>query len=78
MEAVRLEIKDVGEGAEGVDFIVLECVEVEADPLKMHDKNVGRRCNHCALLQVDLPVAAVALVVVDDFALDQLLERLFD
>ena len=78
MEAVRLEIEDVGEGAEGVDFIVLECVEVEADPLKMHNKDVGRRCNHCALLQVDLPVAAVALVVANDLALDQLLERLFD
>ena len=50
VEAVWLEIKYVGEGAEGVDFVVLERVEVEADPLKMHDKNVRCCCNHCALL----------------------------
>ena len=44
----------------------------------MHDKNVRSGSNHGTLLQVDFSIAAIALVIVDDFAFDLLLKGLFD
>ena len=78
VEAVWLQVKHIGERAECVDFIILERVEVKANPLQMHDENVRRRRNHGTLLKVYLAAATVAIVVINDLALDELFKRLFD
>jgi hypothetical protein len=78
VEAIWLQVKHVREGAESVDFIILERIEVEANPLQVHNENIGRRRNHSTLLEVYLAAATVAVVVIDDFAFDKLFKRLFD
>ena len=78
VEAIWLQVKYVREGAERVDFIVLERVEVEANPLQVHNEDIGRRCNHSTLLEVYLAAAAVAVVVIDDLTFDELFKGLLD
>ena len=78
VEAIWLQVKYVREGAERVDFIVLERVEVEANPLQVNNENIWRRRNHSTLLEVYLAAATVAVVVIDDFTFDELFKGLFD
>ena len=78
VEGIGLEIEHIGEGAVRVDLIVLEGIEVEADSLQVYDKDIWSRCDHVSLLEVNLPVAAITLIVVNDLALNLLLERLFN
>ena len=78
VEAIWLQVKHVREGAERVDFIVLERVEVEANPLQVNNENIWRRRNHSTLLEVYLAAATVAVVVIDDFTFDELFKGLFD
>ena len=56
----------------------MESVEVETDSLQMHNKNVRSGCNHGALLQVNFPIAAVTLIIINDFTFDLLLKGLFN
>ena len=78
MEAVRLQVKHIWERAERVYFIILKRIEVEADPLQMHNENVGRRGNHCTLLEVYFALATIAIVVIDYLSFDELFKRLFN
>ena len=76
MERVRLEVENIGEFTEAVDLVVLECVEVEANSLQMHNENVGSLRDHLTPLEVDLTIATITLVVADDLSLDKLCKRL--
>ena len=44
----------------------------------MNDKDVRGGGNHATLLEIDLSVAAITLIVIDDLALNLLLQRLLD
>ena len=44
----------------------------------MYDKDVWSRCDHASLLKVNFPVAAITVIIVDNLALNLLLERLFN
>ena len=59
-----------------VDLVVGELVEVEDDPLQMHNQHVRSLGDQGPLAHIHLPLAAAALVVVDDLALDQLLKAI--
>ena len=74
MESVRVQVKDVREGAERVNFVVLEGVKVEANSLQVNDQNIGRLGNHSSLLKVNFPRAAITVVVIDNLTFDQLLK----
>ena len=78
VEAIWLQVKYVREGAERIDFIVLKRVEVETNPLQVHNEDIGSRCNHSTLLEVHFAAAAVAVVIIDDFTFDELFEGLLD
>ena len=78
VERVRLEVEHVGERAERVDFVVLERIKVEADALQVHDEDIRCLSNHHSLVQINLTIAAVALIVADDFTFKLLLQRLLN
>ena len=60
----------------GVDLVILESVKVEDDPLQVHNQHVWRVGNELSLLNVYLLLAVFALKVVDDGALNHLLQTL--
>lgn len=73
---VRLEIKHLRKLEMLVDLVVGELVEVEDDPLQVHNQHVWSLGDQGPLAHIHLPLAAAALVVVDDLALDQLLKAI--
>ena len=75
---VRLEIKNARELEVLVDLIVAECVEVEHNALQMQDQHVGCLCDECALADIHLLIAAVAVVVVDYLAFHLLCQAFVD
>jgi hypothetical protein len=61
-----------------VHLVVLESVKVEDDPLQMHYQNVGSLGNQSPLAHIYFLFASTALVVVDDLAINQLLQTLMN
>jgi hypothetical protein len=69
-----LEVEVLGELEPGVDFLVLEGVEVENDPLEVDDEDVREVGEAVSLGDFVFGLAVVAVVVLDDLALDELAE----
>ena len=75
-EAVGFEVEDLRELAKRVHLVCLKRLEVETNTLQVNNKNVGSLRNERTLAKIDLSIAAVTVVIVDDFTFDLLLKRL--
>mmetsp|Transcript_23113 Transcript_23113/g.22528 ORF Transcript_23113/g.22528 Transcript_23113/m.22528 type:complete len:203 (+) Transcript_23113:115-723(+) len=76
IERVGLEVQLVRELKVVVEFVVLEGVEVEHEPLQVHNEHIGGLGDEHPFADVHLLAAPFALVVVDHLPLHQLLQAL--
>jgi len=61
-----------------VQFVISESVKVEQNPLQVNNQYVWSFCNQYSLTDVNFLVAAIALVVIDNFSLNLLRKWLVD
>ena len=73
-ETVGFEVEDPRELAQCVDFIGLKRLEVKSNPLQVDNEDVRSLRNERSLAQIDLAIAAITLIVVDNLTLDLLLK----
>ena len=78
MIRVRLEVKQIWELAVRVNLFVLEGLHRECDPLKVNDQNVWHCCHQRSLLDVNVPIASIALIFTDNISFNRLLKRLLN
>ena len=78
VQSKLLEIELGGELEPGVDFLILQGVQVEDEPLEVQDKHVGQTGEQLPLGDVNLLGAGIAPEIADDLALDVLLEALVE
>jgi hypothetical protein len=54
-----------------IQLIILEGIEIEDDPLEMYNQYIRSFCNKCSFANIDFLFASTALVIVDDFTLNE-------
>lgn len=67
-EGVWFQVQLIGELPVGVDFVIAEGVEVKYDSLQMHYQHIWSLGYQCSSTNINLLIAAIALVVIDNFS----------